>query len=100
MGLAWTSMGGDTLYVEATTVDTGKGGFKQTGQLGNVMIESSEIAYTYVRSFLNADKKARDFFQKNYIHLHVPAGRDAEGRAVGGHHHGMRRSIRWRCTSR
>jgi ATP-dependent Lon protease len=74
MGLAWTSMGGDTLYVEATNVDTGKGGFKQTGQLGNVMIESSEIAYTYVRSFLNANAKARDFFQKNYIHLHVPAG--------------------------
>jgi ATP-dependent Lon protease len=74
MGLAWTSMGGDTLYVEATGVDTGKGGFKQTGQLGNVMIESSEIAYTYVRSFLNEDKDARNFFLKNYVHLHVPAG--------------------------
>jgi ATP-dependent Lon protease len=45
-GLAWTSMGGDTLFIEATKVKTGKSGFKQTGQLGDVMVESSEIAYT------------------------------------------------------
>jgi ATP-dependent Lon protease len=74
MGLAWTSMGGDTLYIEATNVETGTAGFKQTGQLGSVMVESSEIAYTYVRSFLNKDETAREFFKKNYIHLHVPAG--------------------------
>jgi len=74
MGLAWTSLGGSTLYVEATRVEAKNGGFKQTGQLGNVMIESSEIAFTYVRSFLNHDAKARDLFEKNYIHLHVPAG--------------------------
>ncbi|MDD4870438.1 MAG: endopeptidase La [Kiritimatiellae bacterium] len=74
MGLAWTSMGGDTLYIEATNVTTGKQEFKQTGQLGSVMVESSEIAYTYVRSFLDKDKKAQEFFNKNFIHLHVPAG--------------------------
>jgi len=74
MGLAWTSMGGDTLYVEATKVETGKGGFKQTGQLGSVMVESSEIAYTYVQSFLDNDPVMRKFFQKNFVHLHVPAG--------------------------
>jgi len=74
MGLAWTSMGGDTLYIEATNVKTGKAEFKQTGQLGSVMIESSEIAYTYVRSFLDKDKNAHDFFKNNFIHLHVPAG--------------------------
>jgi ATP-dependent Lon protease len=74
MGLAWTSLGGDTLHIEATGVATGKSGFKQTGQLGNVMVESSEIAYTFVRAFLNAKKKAKDFFEKNFIHLHVPAG--------------------------
>jgi ATP-dependent Lon protease len=74
MGLAWTMMGGDTLYVEATNVDTGKAGFKQTGQLGDVMVESSEIAYTYVRSFLNDNAPARDFLRQNFIHLHVPAG--------------------------
>jgi ATP-dependent Lon protease len=74
MGLAWTSMGGDTLYVEATKVATGQAGFKQTGQLGNVMVESSELAYTYVRSFLDKDEKAREFFKTNFVHLHVPAG--------------------------
>jgi ATP-dependent Lon protease len=74
LGLAWTSMGGDTLYVEATAVATGKPGFKQTGQLGDVMIESSEIAYTYVRALLSEDKEARDFFGSHFIHLHVPAG--------------------------
>jgi ATP-dependent Lon protease len=74
MGLAWTSLGGETLYVEATRVESDKPAFKQTGQLGNVMVESSEIAYTYVRSLLNADKTAGKFFRKNFVHLHVPAG--------------------------
>jgi len=73
-GLAWTSMGGDTLFIEATKVATGKPGFKQTGQLGNVMVESSEIAYTYIRSFLDDSEQARDFFKQHFIHLHVPAG--------------------------
>ena len=74
MGLAWTSMGGETLYVEASRVEAEKPGFKQTGQLGNVMVESSEIAYTFVRSFLNDQPVANRFFQKNFIHLHVPSG--------------------------
>lgn len=73
-GLAWTSMGGDALFVEAASVATGKPGFKQTGQLGDVMVESSEIAYTYVRSLLDDDEKAREFFRKHFVHLHVPAG--------------------------
>ncbi|MEI8140419.1 MAG: endopeptidase La [bacterium] len=74
MGLAWTSMGGSTLYIEATQVEAKNPGFKQTGQLGSVMVESSEIAYTYVRSFLTGNQKAKEFFEKNFIHLHVPAG--------------------------
>ena len=73
-GLAWTSMGGDTLFVEASSVTTGKPGFKQTGQLGDVMVESSEIAYTFVRGFVAESEKAREFFHKNFVHLHVPAG--------------------------
>jgi ATP-dependent Lon protease len=73
-GLAWTSLGGDTLTIEATRVATGKPGFKQTGQLGDVMVESSEIAYTYVRSILGTDKAAKNFFGENFVHLHVPAG--------------------------
>jgi len=74
MGIAWTSMGGETLYVEATNVRNEEAGLKQTGQLGKVMIESSEIAYTYVRAFLNHNKDAVEFFAKNFIHIHVPAG--------------------------
>jgi ATP-dependent Lon protease len=74
MGLAWTSMGGDTLHIEATDVKTGRAGFKQTGQLGKVMVESSEIAYTYVRSMLDTDSRAKSLFDDSFIHLHVPAG--------------------------
>ncbi len=73
-GLAYTSMGGATLYIESIPVPTGQPGFKQTGQLGQVMVESSEIAYSFVRSFLNKDTAATEFFKKNFIHLHVPAG--------------------------
>jgi len=73
-GLAWTSLGGDVITIEATKVDTGKPGFKQTGQLGNVMVESSEIAYTYVQSLLDKEPKAKEFFKNSFIHLHVPAG--------------------------
>ena len=73
-GLAYTSMGGTTLHIEAASVATGTPGFKQTGQLGQVMIESSEIAYSYVRSLFEKDEKVLDFFRKHFIHLHVPAG--------------------------
>jgi len=73
-GLAYTSMGGATLYIEAIPIPSGAPGFKQTGQLGKVMVESSEIAYSYVRSLLEKDEKATDFFRKSFIHLHVPAG--------------------------
>ncbi|MBT3311811.1 MAG: endopeptidase La [Desulfobacterales bacterium] len=74
MGLAYTSMGGATLYVEATNIASKGPGFKQTGQLGSVMIESSEIAYTYIRSLSSSDNRINNFFDNNLIHLHVPAG--------------------------
>jgi ATP-dependent Lon protease len=73
-GLAYTSLGGTTLHIESIPVPTGQSGFKQTGQLGQVMVESSEIAYSYVRSFLKGNNGATEFFKKNFIHLHVPAG--------------------------
>ncbi len=73
-GLAYTSMGGATLYIEAIPIKTGRSGFKQTGQLGKVMIESSEIAFSYVRSLLSDDDDGVEFFNTNQIHLHVPAG--------------------------
>ncbi len=73
-GLAWTSMGGATLQIEAAAVASKQKGFKQTGQLGNVMVESSEIAYSYVMANVVEFGGTRDFFDKRFIHLHVPAG--------------------------
>lgn len=73
-GLAWTSLGGATLQVEATAVASQRKGFKQTGQLGDVMIESSEIAYSYVMARLEDLAIDPDFFDKHFVHLHVPAG--------------------------
>lgn len=74
MGLAWTSMGGTTLYIEATSIPSKGKGFKQTGQLGDVMRESTEIAYTYISSRVNEYEIKEDFFDRHRIHLHVPAG--------------------------
>ncbi len=74
MGLAWTSMGGATLYIEATSASAKSRGFKQTGQLGDVMKESTEIAYTYINSRSADFKIDEDFFHTHFIHLHVPAG--------------------------
>jgi ATP-dependent Lon protease len=74
MGLAWTSLGGATLYIEATAVPSKSKGFKQTGQLGDVMKESTEIAYTYISSRVKDYGIREDFFDKHFIHLHVPAG--------------------------
>ncbi len=74
VGLAWTSMGGDTLIIEATALRSERGGLKQTGQLGSVMVESSEIAYTFARKLCQDSRRCADFFGKHLIHLHVPAG--------------------------
>ncbi|MCU0821697.1 MAG: endopeptidase La [Spirochaetes bacterium] len=74
MGLAWTSMGGATLYIEATAVASKVKGFKQTGQLGDVMKESTEISYTYINSRMEKYGIEKDFFENHIIHLHVPAG--------------------------
>ncbi len=73
-GLAFTSMGGATLYIESILIPTGQAGFKQTGQLGKVMVESSEIAYSYIRSLMKENSKGIELFNKNLVHLHVPAG--------------------------
>jgi ATP-dependent Lon protease len=73
-GLAWTSMGGATLPIEATAMPSKGKGFRQTGQLGNVMVESSEIAYSYVMAHLKDYGAPEDFFDTHFVHLHVPAG--------------------------
>src|SRR6056297_1012589 len=74
LGLAWTSMGGATMYIEASSVTSKQPGFKQTGQLGKVMQESSEIAYSYIRSELCEKANTENYFKNNFIHMHVPAG--------------------------
>lgn len=74
IGLAWTSMGGDTLLIEATSF-AGKGGLVLTGQMGDVMKESSQIAFDWARKFV-IDRKIKkpDWFDKNIVHLHIPEG--------------------------
>lgn len=73
-GLAWTNFGGATLQIEATAVASARKGFKQPGQLGNVMVESSEIAYSYVMAHLKEYGAKSDYFDQHFVHLHVPAG--------------------------
>ena len=74
IGLAWTSMGGDTLAIEAVSL-AGKEGFKLTGQMGDVMKESAEIALSWVRSYVIDEQLCSpDWFEKNTIHLHIPEG--------------------------
>ncbi|MGH9004398.1 MAG: S16 family serine protease, partial [Acidimicrobiia bacterium] len=72
-GLAVTGMGGDVLFVEAAASD-GEGGLMVTGQLGDVMKESSEIALSYVRSHAGNLGLAPTAFERRRFHLHVPAG--------------------------
>ncbi len=73
-GLAWTPMGGAILDIEATRVHRASRSFKLTGQLGDVMRESAEIAYSYVSSHCKQYSCPEDFFDKASLHLHVPAG--------------------------
>ncbi|KAK7278011.1 hypothetical protein RJT34_23032 [Clitoria ternatea] len=76
MGLAWTAMGGSTLYIETTLVQQGegKGSLRITGQLGDVMKESAQIAHTIARSILLEKEPENPFFANSELHLHVPAG--------------------------
>ncbi|MDY4523963.1 MAG: endopeptidase La [Treponema sp.] len=74
IGLAWTSMGGDTLLIESTCF-AGKGGLILTGQMGDVMKESSQIAFNWARKFvLDRGTKKSKWFDENIIHLHIPEG--------------------------
>lgn len=76
-GLAWTSMGGTSLYIECIRLDTGgeKGvSLKVTGQLGDVMKESAEIALSYARNYMNQIAPESNFFDSCSLHMHVPEG--------------------------
>ena len=88
-GLAWTPVGGDVLFVEATAFP-GDGKLQITGQLGDVMKESAAAALSYVKTRA-VDWTAtcpRTTSATHDVHVHVPAGRDPEGRAERGHHDG------------
>lgn len=72
-GLAWTSVGGDTLQIEVNVMP-GKGELQMTGQMGDVMKESAQTALTYVRSICPEYEVEDDYFAKHDIHLHIPEG--------------------------
>ncbi|XP_072954329.1 lon protease homolog, mitochondrial-like [Typha angustifolia] len=76
MGLAWTALGGSTLYIETTQIEQGdgKGALHLTGQLGDVMKESAQIAHTAARAILLEKEPNNQFFANTKLHLHVPAG--------------------------
>jgi len=73
-GLAWTQLGGATLPIEAIRVHEKTPGFKLTGKLGEVMQESAAIAYSHIRSNLGSFKVDKKYFDKAFIHIHVPEG--------------------------
>lgn len=74
MGLAWTSMGGATLYVEAIKVPSDKLEMKLTGQAGDVMKESAQIAWTYLHGQVASYAPGLSFFDKSSVHVHIPEG--------------------------
>jgi len=72
-GLAWTSFGGDILFIETTAMPGGRG-FQVTGSIGNVMQESARAALSYVRSRAASLNIPQEFFDKFDLHMHIPAG--------------------------
>lgn len=74
MGLAWTSMGGDTLIIEAIA-NAGKEGFSLTGQMGDVMKESASIAWSWMKRYAIAEEIVTpEWYEKHLVHLHIPEG--------------------------
>lgn len=72
-GLAWTSVGGDTLEIEVNIMP-GKGEFQLTGQLGDVMKESAQAGISYIRSVSEEYRIPKEFFKEHDIHIHIPEG--------------------------
>lgn len=73
-GLAWTQLGGATLYIEVVKYPSEKTEFKLTGQAGDVMKESAQIAWTFVQSNVAKYGHGKPFFEKSQIHVHIPEG--------------------------
>jgi ATP-dependent Lon protease len=74
MGLAWTALGGATLYVEAIKVAGEKRAMMLTGQAGQVMKESAEIAWSYLHSTIHKYAQGYTFFEQSQVHIHIPEG--------------------------
>lgn len=74
VGLAWTSLGGATIYVESIKVHSEKTEMKLTGQAGGVMKESSEIAWSYLHGAMHTYAPEHTFFEKSQVHMHLPEG--------------------------
>jgi ATP-dependent Lon protease len=74
MGLAWTSLGGATLYIESVKTKSDKTAIKLTGQAGEVMKESSQIAWTYLNSQVERYASGKKFFDGYDVHMHIPEG--------------------------
>ena len=79
-------MGGATRSIESSKIHTLNRGFKLTGQLGEVMKESAEIAYSYVVAHLREFGCEKDFFNMSMVHLHVPEGDDGQFTVCGDTH--------------
>jgi ATP-dependent Lon protease len=74
MGLAWTALGGATLYIESIKIPAEKTAMKLTGQAGEVMKESAEIAWSYLHGALHQYAPGFTFFEKSHVHIHIPEG--------------------------
>lgn len=74
MGLAWTALGGATLYIESLKVPGEKTAMKLTGQAGEVMKESAEIAWSYLHGMITRYAPGHTFFEKSQVHIHIPEG--------------------------
>ncbi|MFO7653136.1 MAG: endopeptidase La [Candidatus Krumholzibacteriia bacterium] len=73
-GLAWTQVGGRILYLEGVSLPNGNGRLQLTGQLGSVMQESANAAYSYLRSRFGGNEQYQEFFTRRDVHIHIPAG--------------------------
>ena len=92
-GLAWTSVGGDTLQIEVNVMP-GKGEIMLTGKLGDVMKESARTGISYIRSVSKKYAIQEDFFEKHDIHVHIPGRSGTERRTVSRNYNGNSHPLR------
>ena len=86
VGLAWTEVGGELLPIEVSTM-RGTGKLTLTGKLGDVMQESGQAAFTYVRSRADEFELPENFYKEVDVHVHVPEGAIQKDVLIGGYRH-------------